>query len=147
MTPSVGRPRGSKWGAWMPTLNTHSHFHITRLLVVAERAGELGLQGACHLLFWGRLPFGLSSSHNCRGNKTCGAEDRGQRLAAAGHSLPLSSRSRPEATSSGPQRGEEVYSVVTQAPGPRHNSPCVHPGQQDQEQPLTLVSNFLFIIK
>lgn len=33
--------------------------------MVAERAGELGLQGACHLL-GGRLSLGLPSSHYCR---------------------------------------------------------------------------------
>lgn len=45
----------------------HSHFHVTGLLVVAEGAGELGLQGACHLLLGGRLPFRLPAPHVCRG--------------------------------------------------------------------------------
>ena len=45
----------------------HSHFHVTGLLVVAEGAGELGLQGACHLLLGGWLPFRLSAPHVCRG--------------------------------------------------------------------------------
>ena len=45
----------------------HSHFHITGLLVVAEGAGELGLQGACHLLLGGWLSFRLSAPHVCRG--------------------------------------------------------------------------------
>lgn len=37
--------------------------------MVAERAGELGLQAACHLLPGGRLAFGLPSSHHCRGDE------------------------------------------------------------------------------
>lgn len=74
--PASRKAQGSKAGeAWMPTvvgwpiLTTHSHFHITRLLMVAEGASELGLQGACHLLFGGWLPFRLPSSHGCRGVK------------------------------------------------------------------------------
>lgn len=38
--------------------------------MVAERAGELGLQGACQFLLGAQLPFGRPSSHNCRGDKT-----------------------------------------------------------------------------
>ena len=42
----------------------HSQFDFARLLVVAERAGELGVQRSSHsLLRWG-LPLRLSSTHS-----------------------------------------------------------------------------------
>lgn len=50
------RDPGTQWGR-RPRPAPHSHFHVTRLLVVAEGAGELGLQGACHLLLGGWFPF------------------------------------------------------------------------------------------
>lgn len=62
----------SKWGspssnpASLPVGDTpHSHLHVARLLVVAEGAGELRLQGAGHLFLGGRLSLGLPASHVC----------------------------------------------------------------------------------
>lgn len=39
------------------------HFDIACFLVIAERAGELGLQIASHFLLWWGLSFGLSPTH------------------------------------------------------------------------------------
>lgn len=62
----------NKWGAPPATpppllsgTNPHSHLHVARLLMVAEGAGELCLQGAGHLFLGGRLSLGLPAPHVC----------------------------------------------------------------------------------
>ncbi|KAL7404663.1 hypothetical protein ABVT39_017736 [Epinephelus coioides] len=62
------------------------HFDITRLLVVAERTGELRLQISCHFLLRRGLSFGLAATH-CAPTESslCEKETKDRRLQQEEH--------------------------------------------------------------
>lgn len=46
-----------------PCIWRNSHFDVARFLMIAERASELSVQVARHLLLGRRLPLGLPAPH------------------------------------------------------------------------------------